>query len=182
MAATAAREGGGAKSGAKKVALFKYQFSQLAWTALIIFLCVFQLTFVTQHILEGVFWFFMPCSLVVMNDTSAYFCGFFMGKKFINRPLTALSPNKTWEGFIGAILLTGVWGWFVSGWLSNYSWMICPRRTYEVDATQCTAPDIFVPRVYHVPEVHRHRRMSVGHGVCSNPNWKPQPNPTQPNP
>ena len=133
LAATAAREGDGAKSGFKKVALFKYQFSQLAWTALIIFLCVFQLTFVTQHILEGVFWFFMPCSLVVMNDTSAYFCGFFMGKKFIKRPLTALSPNKTWEGFMGAIVLTCLWGWFVADALSHYSWMICPRRTYEID-------------------------------------------------
>jgi hypothetical protein len=59
IAITAGREGGSVK----KVQLFKYQFTHLAWTVLMIFLCVFQLTFVTQHILEGVFWFFLPVTL-----------------------------------------------------------------------------------------------------------------------
>jgi phosphatidate cytidylyltransferase len=131
-----------------KVQLYKYQFTQLSWTLLVIFLVVFQLAFVTQHILEGVFWFFFPCSLVIMNDTAAYFCGFFLGKKFINQPLTALSPNKTWEGFLGAALLTLVWGWFVSDFLSSWPWFICPRRQYEVDANNCTPPWVFKQETY----------------------------------
>lgn len=138
------------RSDGNKVQLYKYQFTQLSWTLLIIFLIVFQLTFVMQHILEGVIWFFLPCSLVIMNDTAAYFCGFFMGKKFIKSPLTALSPNKTWEGFLGAAVCTVAWGWMVSELLSEWPWFICPRRTYAVDATHCTPPDVFVRTTYHV--------------------------------
>ena len=38
---------------------------------------------------------------VVMNDVSAYFCGISFGRKFIKAPFLSLSPNKTWEGFLG---------------------------------------------------------------------------------
>jgi len=146
LALTAARAG----KNDKKVILYKYQFNQLAWTLFTIFIVVFQMAFITQHIFEGVFWFFLPCSLVIMNDTSAYFCGFFMGKKFIKQPLTALSPNKTWEGFLGAVVCTVIWGWVVADFLSSWDWFICPRRQYEVDANKCTPPPVFNQETYHV--------------------------------
>jgi len=146
LAAIAAQDG----SKEEKVHLYKYQFAQLSWTLLIVFLIVFQLVWITNHILEGVFWLFLPCSLVIMNDTAAYFCGFFMGKKFIKQPLTALSPNKTWEGFVGAAIMTCVWGWVVSDMLSEWSWFICPRRQYETDATQCSPPVVFLHTTYEV--------------------------------
>jgi len=133
----------------KKVDLYKYQFMQLSWTLLIIFLVVFQLTFVAQHILEGVIWFFLPCSLVIMNDTAAYFCGFTMGNRFLKwGPLTALSPNKTWEGFLGASVLTVIWGWFVADFLSGWPWFICPRREYEMDANTCIPGAVFQHQTY----------------------------------
>ncbi|KAI8987288.1 phosphatidate cytidylyltransferase [Mycotypha africana] len=47
-----------------------------------------------------------PCSLVICNDIAAYFCGRYFGK----RKLTPLSPNKTLEGFIGALVVTVIYG------------------------------------------------------------------------
>jgi len=47
-----------------------------------------------------------PAWLIICNDTMAYFSGLAFGRKFIDRPLTPLSPNKTWEGFVGALLCT----------------------------------------------------------------------------
>ena len=42
---------------------------------------------------------------------------------------------------------------YVSDILSEYKWMVCPRRTHEVDATVCTIPDIFVRKEYHITEL-----------------------------
>ena len=46
--------------------------------------------------------FLLPASLIVINDIAAYICGFFFGRT----PLIKLSPKKTWEGFIGASMVT----------------------------------------------------------------------------
>lgn len=43
-------------------------------------------------------WLFIGASAVVINDSMAYFCGVFFGK----RKLIELSPKKTVEGFVGA--------------------------------------------------------------------------------
>lgn len=57
--------------------------------------------------------FLLPCAIIVCNDIFAYFSGFFFGRKFINRPFIKLSPNKTWEGFIGATFWTILFAWLV---------------------------------------------------------------------
>jgi len=44
--------------------------------------------------------------MVIINDIAAYFWGVAIGRKIINAKLTTLSPNKTWEGFLGALLTT----------------------------------------------------------------------------
>ena len=46
---------------------------------------------------------------------------------FGHRKLIQLSPKKTWEGFIGGCLTTVVASWYLSGFLSRYKWMTCPR-------------------------------------------------------
>ena len=49
----------------------------------------------SANILAGLFWFLFPVSLVICNDSMAYFCGMAFGRKFIKRDfLGALSPNK----------------------------------------------------------------------------------------
>jgi len=65
-------------------------------------------------------WSMFPVSMIVMNDTAAYFCGKAFGKKLIDAAFMTLSPNKTWEGFIGAgistvlyaILAVSIWARF----------------------------------------------------------------------
>ena len=46
-----------------------------------------------QNIFNGVIWFVLPVLLVAANDTFAYICGFFIGKKYIQVPLISLSVS-----------------------------------------------------------------------------------------
>lgn len=57
---------------------------------------------VTPNIFSGIFWYFFPASCIMVNDIMAYVCGMTCGRRVVKRPFLRLSPNKTWEGFIGA--------------------------------------------------------------------------------
>lgn len=58
---------------------------------------------VVRETLGGPFWLFFGLMLVWATDTGGYVAGRLWGK----RPLARrVSPNKTWEGFIGGIVLT----------------------------------------------------------------------------
>ncbi|KAG6780105.1 hypothetical protein POTOM_016517 [Populus tomentosa] len=85
-----------------KKKMYKYQFGQYAWTHMILIVVFTQSSFTVANIFEGIFWFLLPATLIVINDIFAYICGFFFGKT----PLIKLSPKKTWEGFIGASITT----------------------------------------------------------------------------
>ncbi|KAI8993383.1 phosphatidate cytidylyltransferase [Pilobolus umbonatus] len=69
---------------------------------LVVLYITVQPIFISLNLQNGLFWFLFPCFLVILNDTSAFICGRWMGK----RKLIQLSPNKTMEGFIGGIVLT----------------------------------------------------------------------------
>ena len=49
--------------------------------------------------------------------------GFFFGRT----PLIKLSPKKTWEGFLGGLVLTVLCSWLLADLMSRWSWMTCPR-------------------------------------------------------
>jgi CDP-diglyceride synthetase len=53
--------------------------------------------------------FLFPCSLIIMNDTAAYICGRLFGR----RKFLKLSPKKTMEGFVGACVVTLLFGYKV---------------------------------------------------------------------
>lgn len=55
----------------------------------------------------------MPACLIICNDVMAYACGMMFGKRFIKRPLISLSPNKSWEGFVGAFFWTMLFAFMV---------------------------------------------------------------------
>lgn len=72
-----------------------------------------------RYIYQGVFddvsfyrsWFF-PVVIIAsiwINDTMAYIVGSLIGK----RPLSKISPRKTWEGTIGGIILSGGVGFLI---------------------------------------------------------------------
>ncbi|MEC3879968.1 phosphatidate cytidylyltransferase [Parapedobacter sp. 10938] len=64
------------------------------------FIAFFSLGFVT-----GAFDYRLPLGFMLIlwgNDTGAYLAGKFLGKR---RLFERISPNKTWEGFVGGVLL-----------------------------------------------------------------------------
>lgn len=66
----------------------------------------------TRLLDHGFAW--VVCALVITwgNDTSAYFAGRFLGR---HKLYPAVSPNKTWEGFVGG-LCGSVLGLFIMRW------------------------------------------------------------------
>jgi len=66
---------------------------------------------------QGMIWFWVPVSLVIMNDVAAYVCGMLFGR----HQLIKLSPKKTVEGFVGAFFVTVVFAVVVRDPLSPVS-------------------------------------------------------------
>jgi len=70
----------------------------------------------------GLIWFFMPAVTQSANDACSYFVGKYKGK----HPLSPLSPNKTWEGYLGGALLSAPIGVLIFVFASHYPWLSCP--------------------------------------------------------
>jgi phosphatidate cytidylyltransferase len=138
-----------------KKGLFRFQLSQLMWTIATLCLVVGQCKALGSQVMNGLFWFFFPMATVVMNDVSAYFCGITMGKKFIKAPFLELSPNKTWEGFIGGGVLTCIFSFFFPVLLAQFTWFTCPAESLSIippaSATlDCEINSVFLPQVYEI--------------------------------
>uniref|UniRef100_A0A452XJX1 phosphatidate cytidylyltransferase n=1 Tax=Aegilops tauschii subsp. strangulata TaxID=200361 RepID=A0A452XJX1_AEGTS len=103
---------------------YKYQFKQYAWTHMILLTVFAQSSFTVANIFEGMFWFLLPASLIVINDIAAYLFGFFLGRT----PLIKLSPKKTWEGFIGASVTTIISAFLLANVMGRFQWFTCPRK------------------------------------------------------
>lgn len=140
-----------------KPGLIRFQLSQHMWSIATICIVVFQCKNFPDNTLNGLFWFFFPMACVIMNDVSAYFAGISFGRKFISAPFLALSPNKTWEGFIGAFICTMIFSFFFPALLAQYTWYICPAEGIQAwpipDALQCDPLPVFIPKLYDLPVV-----------------------------
>lgn len=91
-----------------------------------------QSHFIMNNTLEGMIWFFLPASLVITNDIFAYICGITFGRT----QLIKLSPKKTVEGFVGAWILTILFGFAMTNVLMRYKYFICPANvsfSFSVD-------------------------------------------------
>merc|ERR1711871_1785134 len=170
-----------------KRGLYKYQFGQLAWTLLSIVLVVGQMRFVLHNIFEGLFWFLFPAALVIWNDSAAYFCGFLWGRKVFGTRsnskdgktwepypfLPRLSPNKTWEGFLGSLIITTIFAICFSDHLSEHTWMRCgvgPENAsfWPSKTLSCRDVPVFTARKYNVQLPY------VGHLLAKLP-FRPTP-------
>ncbi len=68
--------------------------------------------------------------LIWMADTAAFFAGKFFGKHKISEKV---SPNKTWEGFVGGILGNLVLAFFLEiYWKQSFSWYLIGLTTVPV--------------------------------------------------
>jgi len=66
--------------------------------------------------------FHVPLAFLIMlwsNDTGAYLSGYFFGRtKLFERH----SPKKTWEGFVGGVLIAALAGYILSNFYHELSW------------------------------------------------------------
>jgi phosphatidate cytidylyltransferase len=142
---------------------YKYQFGQLTWTLMTLLVVVGQSHVAIQNINKGLIWILLPASLIICNDITAYLWGMTFGKKLISRPLTKLSPNKSWEGFVGALFTTIIFAFFFSRFLAQFRWFTCPQQPVESvwdpftrlfePASTCAVDPTFVPADFDIPFV-----------------------------
>jgi phosphatidate cytidylyltransferase len=86
----------------------KYQFRLFGWLMI-------------HNLYEGLIWYILPAFLIISNDIFAYLVGYFFGR----HQLIALSPKKTWEGYIGGAIST----FFFSLIVSRNSYLSCPPHS-----------------------------------------------------
>lgn len=125
---------------------YQYQFGQYAWTHMILFVVFTQSAFTVANIFEGIIWFLLPASLIVINDIAAYICGFFFGRT----PLIKLSPKKTWEGFAGASLITVASAFLLANWMGHSLWLTCPRTDLSTGPLNCDPGPLFKPEHFSI--------------------------------
>jgi phosphatidate cytidylyltransferase len=117
-----------------------------------LFLIVVQAHFIMNNIFEGMIWFFLPASLVITNDIWAYICGITFGRT----QLIKLSPKKTVEGFIGAWVMTVVFGVLFTNMLMRSKYFICPVTDLGANiftGLDCEPNPVFIPRTFSVPQL-----------------------------
>lgn len=105
--------------------LYEYQISQFSWTLMCVLLVVVQMKTMVYNVYQGMFWFLFPFLLVISNDSFAYFAGMSLGKKVFPFAFLKLSPNKTWEGFMGGVLGTCALAYFAAPLMGSYPAMRC---------------------------------------------------------
>lgn len=115
-----------------------------------LFFIVVQSHFIMNNLFEGMIWFFLPASLVITNDIFAYICGITFGRT----QLIKLSPKKTVEGFVGAWIMTIIFGLIMTNVLMRYSYFTCPVNNLGANiftGLECTPNPVFIPKSYHLP-------------------------------
>ena len=60
---------------------YTYQFGQYAWTHMILLVVFIPSSFFVSNIFDGLMWFLLPCSLVIINDIGAYICGGYLSNE-----------------------------------------------------------------------------------------------------
>lgn len=111
---------------------------------------VTQSYLILQNLFQGLIWFIVPVSMIVINDVMAYLFGFFFGRT----QLIKLSPKKTWEGFIGGGISTVILGALLSHALCKYPYFVCPvEYSFEhgIKQVECRLPHLFQLTEYEVP-------------------------------
>ena len=98
-------------------------FTNIAYTIMGIIYTIIPFTFFhSLGFLGSTFNFHIPLAFLIMlwsNDTGAYLSGRFFGRtKLFERH----SPKKTWEGFIGGVLIAAVAGYILGIYYTELSW------------------------------------------------------------
>lgn len=118
-------------------------------------LTVVQCGTMVFNLFQGMIWFLLPVSLVIVNDITAYLFGFFFGRT----RLVKVSPKKTWEGFIGALFCTIIFAFFFVWALSSSEALVCPKSDLSLSSPACVIDQlhgaVFMPKVWQLPRLLR---------------------------
>lgn len=131
---------------------YHFQFTYFGRSLVALLLVVMQSHFMILNTYLGLIWFILPCWLIIVNDSFGYFCGRLFGK----HSLTALSPKKTWEGYIGAGIFTMITAYFLSDYLSTYPSLTCPRLHFNDCVLFCpplTCQPLPIPFLKHTTTI-----------------------------
>ncbi|SPO25148.1 related to CDS1 - CDP-diacylglycerol synthase [Ustilago trichophora] len=147
----------------------KHQFGLFCWVHMSLLLIVFSSHFIVNNILEGLIWFWVPASLVICNDVFAYICGMTFGRT----PLIDLSPKKTVEGFVGALVVTEVFAYGWATFFQRFNYMICPAVSLGMNAFKEITCDINPVFHWHYlslpPAIASLASSVVGHRISTLP-------------
>ncbi|KII73170.1 Phosphatidate cytidylyltransferase, photoreceptor-specific [Thelohanellus kitauei] len=128
---------------------YKRQFTMLGWFFLgsAVMGCSARCLF--KNLQKALIWAFLPMSLIVVNDISAYLCGILFGKT----PLIKISPKKTWEGFIGSGIITLFGSVLFTHFLIKYPYFYCPYNntfgSHKLNIT-CKLPSFMEPKTFQL--------------------------------
>ncbi|CDW74213.1 phosphatidate cytidylyltransferase [Stylonychia lemnae] len=128
----------------------RYSFTRLSWTLFSLFIVFTLPASAFYNIYKGMFWFFIPHAIVVVNDSASFLFGYFFGKT----PLIMLSPKKTWEGFLGGLVTTFALTYFISEYFAGFSYMVCPQTNITfamIQGIQCDLPQTFMKQNFELP-------------------------------
>lgn len=123
---------------------FSYQLKQLSWTILTVAFVVIQTKCMVFTTHSGLLWCIFPASMIMMNDTMAYFCGVAFGRKFIPYSFFPyLSPKKTWEGFIGGGIFTIVYACAATSLWASMPLMRCSFSEIRKAQEEYSGSDVY---------------------------------------
>jgi len=122
----------------------RYQVERFSWALLVTILGTFGAYMHAKvSMTGGRWWYTFPFLTTAWNDSCAYFCGMTFGR----HRLIGLSPNKSLEGFVGALFCNVLTTLYVSDLVLSGSqfWTCAPGRyTEPFEDYQCET----LPRVY----------------------------------
>lgn len=152
-----------------KMGHLRYQFKSLCITHMVLLLCVSQAHLIIQNILSGLFWFLLPCGLVIVNDIFAYLCGITMGKT----KLISISPKKTLEGFLGAWFFTVLASVLLVKVLSSSQYMTCPivddLKVNVFSNMTCDLNPVFIPQEFRLPPLTIFKSLNLPASITIKP-------------
>lgn len=133
-----------------KYGYYRYQITRFIWTVMPLIVMESQFYFELCNMANGMIWFLLPVFCVVVNDSWAYI----FGKLFGRTKLLLLSPKKTVEGFVGALIVTVMWSFWFSGFLSHFPEMHCPAVGFGAsDNARCIKNKMFDQREVFFPSM-----------------------------
>ncbi|KAA8592943.1 hypothetical protein FQN60_018398 [Etheostoma spectabile] len=109
---------------------YRLQFYMFGWTHVTLLIVVTQSHLIIHNLFEGMIWFIVPIS--------------------------CLSPKKTWEGFIGGLFSTIVFGIMLSYVMAGCRYFVCPvefntnSNSFQVE---CEPSELFQLQDYALPSV-----------------------------